>query len=77
MNIYADRWPTLGTREQLSQPFTNILAGADILKGIEKNMSSPDVEAVATLYNVLSATKVSDYGARVAAVYREKPWLKH
>ncbi len=74
MNIYASRWAELGTREDLSNPFTNILAGTKILKGIEANLSAPDVAIVGTLYNALDATKVSDYGARIAAVYKEKPW---
>ena len=76
MNIYAALWPELGTREDLSNPFANILAGAKILKGIEVNLSMPDFATIGTLYNALGATKVSDYGARAAAVYKQKPWLK-
>ena len=32
MNIYASLWPSLGARAELSMPFSNILAGAKILK---------------------------------------------
>jgi soluble lytic murein transglycosylase-like protein len=76
MNINPDLWSDLGTRDQLDQPYNNIAAGAKILKGIVGNLTSPSIEAVATLYNALSATQVSDYGARAAAVYNERPWLK-
>jgi uncharacterized phiE125 gp8 family phage protein len=76
MNINPNFWSDLGTRAQLNEPLNNIVAGAKILKGITENLNSPSVEAVATLYNALSATKVSDYGARAGAIYRSRPWLK-
>lgn len=40
------------------------------------NVDSPSVEVIATLYNALDATKISDYGARAAEIYQERPWLK-
>lgn len=76
MNIHANLWSDLGSRADLSLPFNNIVAGAKILKGIAGNLASPSIEVIATLYNALDATKVSDYGARVAAIYKERPWLK-
>lgn len=77
MNVSVRNWgPALGlSRQDLELPFTNIEAGTKILKGIIANL--PDgapVSAVATLYNSLGATKVTNYGARVAAVYQAKPW---
>lgn len=75
MNIYASLWSALGSRNELNDPLYNIIAGAKILKGIQANLAEPDIVTVATLYNALAATKVSDYGARVAAVYKDKPWL--
>lgn len=76
MNVHAALWSKLGTRKELENPFNNILAGAKILRGIQANLSTPDLATVGTLYNALDATQVSDYGARIAAVYKEKPWLK-
>ena len=76
MNIYSSLWSALGDRKQLEQPLYNIRAAAKILKGIAANLRMPAIARIATLYNALGATQVSNYGARVAAVYREKPWLK-
>jgi hypothetical protein len=76
MNINPALWSDLGTRDQLNEPLNNIVAGAKILRGITVNLRYPSVENVATLYNALSATEVSDYGARAGAVYRDRPWLK-
>lgn len=77
MNVSVGNWgvPLGLSREDLEQPFTNIEAGTKILKGIIANFpAGASVSAVATLYNSLSATKVTNYGARVAAVYEKKPW---
>jgi hypothetical protein len=78
MNVSVTNWGAALhlTREDLEEPFTNIAAGAKILKGIEVNLpANSPISAVATLYNRLNATEVTDYGARVAAVYAKKPWL--
>jgi len=74
MNIYASLWGKLGSRSDLEIPINNITAGAKILKGIIGNLAEPSVAVVATLYNALDATSVSDYGARAAAVYKTRPW---
>jgi hypothetical protein len=53
----------------------NIEAGAGIVAGITANLGGDvDIAKVATLHNNLNATKVSDYGARVAEIYREQLW---
>jgi hypothetical protein len=62
---------------KLERPLANIRAAAKILKGIAANLRAPTIAKIATLYNAMDATQVSNYGARVATVYREKPWLKH
>lgn len=37
--------------------------------------ANASVEEIATLYNNINAKKVSEYGARVKAIYDEKPWV--
>jgi soluble lytic murein transglycosylase-like protein len=75
MNIHAEYWIDLGkTREQLKNIRTNVRLGVYILSEIAHRLKSPSVAKIATLYNNLSADKVSDYGARVTRVYEEKPW---
>ncbi len=77
MNVSEKNWgvPLGLSRQDLEQPFTNIEAGTKILKGIIANLpTGAPISVVATLYNSLSATKVSNYGARVAAVYSTKAW---
>ena len=32
------------------------------------------IDKIATLYNKLGAGQVTNYGARVAAIYKDKPW---
>jgi hypothetical protein len=46
---------------------------SSIIANLPKNAS---IAQIATLYNSHSADEVSDYGARVAKVYEQKPWLK-
>lgn len=77
MNIHTSYWQRLGyRREQLKDATTNIEAGARILKGIISIVERPSVDKVATLYNYLGATEVSQYGARVRSTYLQKPWLE-
>ena len=72
MNIYAKLWGV--SRSDMENPQDNIMMGAKILKGIAGNLANPTVETIATLYNKLSETSVTDYGARSGAVYRSRPW---
>ncbi|WP_374581710.1 NBR1-Ig-like domain-containing protein [Pseudoduganella sp.] len=75
MNVRPDTWAGLGySREDLKNPATNIEAGIRIIKGIADRLDNPSVRGVATLYNSLAKDKVSDYGARVQAIYDSKPW---
>jgi hypothetical protein len=76
MNVHVEFWKGLGyTRDQLrSEPESNIRAGVRILREIRRRMPDASVEAVASVYNFLGAEKVTDYGARVARIYRERLW---
>jgi RHS repeat-associated protein len=78
MNVRTDLWgPRLGyTREQLKNPSTNIMAGAQILQGIMSDLpAGATVAEIATRYNNGRAGVVNDYGARVSQIYRTQPWL--
>ena len=75
MNVRADYWADLGwSRADLQDPAKNIKAGVLMLKRISDRVSQSSVAAIATLYNDLGRTTVTDYGARVEAIYREKTW---
>lgn len=77
MNVHSEYWKGLGkTRDQLKDIRTNVRLGVYILSEIVNRLKYSSVDKIATLYNNLSADKVSDYGARVAKVYQEKPWKK-
>ncbi len=74
MNV-GDAWaPLAGKDTDLLDVRQNIRTGAVLLKRIVDRLPTPSVERVATLYNSLFMEKVSDYGARVANVYRARPW---
>ncbi len=76
MNVHASYWSGLGfSRAQLQNPYYNIKAGALILRGIEVNLGpGASVAQIGTLYNNIYAPVVTNYGARVAEVYRTQPW---
>lgn len=77
MNVHAKYWEDLGySRNDLKDPEKNIEAGVKIIKGIKDRLENPSVEKISTLYQNLSAEKVSDYGARVKEIYEKKPWKK-
>ena len=84
MNVRPSSWrglrnPQTGapyTRKELKKPYNNITAGALILKRISGQLQRPSVTKIATLYNDLSATKVSQYGVRVNQYYHDHPWKK-
>lgn len=77
MNIRAEYWRDLGyTKDKLKDPRLNIRAGIDLVKRIESKVSDASIEKIATLYNDLDARRINDYGARVARIMKEKPWLE-
>lgn len=67
MNINTEYWPELWTTEEMQDISKNIDAAAFLLKRIMERLSPNDmtVRKVATLYNSINATSVTDYGARV------------
>lgn len=57
----------------MKDPDKNIQAGAAMLGMIYSRLPEGhnDVATLATLYNNINATKVSEYGARVTRIYEE------
>jgi peptidoglycan hydrolase-like protein with peptidoglycan-binding domain len=77
MNINPELWRDLGfTGRNASDPATNIEVGARLLSRIRDRLEDPTPEAIGTLYNSLSKDAVTDYGAYVGRLMREKPWSK-
>jgi hypothetical protein len=77
MNINYSYWRKLGvTPEKLNVARYNIEFGVILLSRIRDRIKEPTIAKIATLSNSLAAEKVSDYGARVASLYWEKPWIK-
>lgn len=77
MNIQTEYWKELGySREQLITPRLNIRAGIELVKRIKSLAPNASISEIATLYNGLDAKRINDYGARVARVMKEKPWIK-
>ena len=76
MNINVEYWGNeFGTREQLGDPYTNISAGADMLDKIISNLpDNPPISQIATLYNKLSETTMTNYGARAEEIHTTQPW---
>ncbi|PZQ48716.1 MAG: hypothetical protein DI551_01130 [Micavibrio aeruginosavorus] len=77
MNIHSEYWKDLGySRSDLRDPERNIDAGAKLLKAISERVPNAGIKEVATIYQNLAAEKVSNYGARVEKIYRQKLWEK-
>ena len=76
MNINIDYWgDEFGDRDDMKDPYKNIQAGAAILLGIISNLPrDASIAQIATLYNNLNATVVTDYGMRVQKIYEDEPW---
>jgi peptidoglycan hydrolase-like protein with peptidoglycan-binding domain len=77
MNIQAEYWKELGySRDDLEIPRLNIRAGIELIHRLQLQAPQATIEEIATLYNDLNAKRISDYGARVAKIMKEKPWEK-
>jgi soluble lytic murein transglycosylase-like protein len=77
MNIHYAYWKRLGvTPEKLQVPAYNIEYGVILIRRIQDRIESPNISKIATLYNFIGAERVSSYGARVAAIYHQKPWIR-
>lgn len=77
MNIRYDVWGRLGFSERDFYDATiNVRAGTMLLRRILDRVEDPTLSKVATLYNSLAKDSVTEFGARVAEVYRLKPWAR-
>ena len=77
MNIRPDIWAPLGfAGKDYLVPKKNIRVGVTLIRRIRDRIEGPTIAKIATLYNSLSQDRVTDYGARVAEVYRRKLWEK-
>jgi hypothetical protein len=77
MNIHYRYWRTLGiTKELVNCPYYNIDFGVILLSRIQARIKNPTIAKIASIYNFLGAEKVNNYGARVAIIYFEQPWVK-
>ena len=77
MNIRRDIWAPLGfAGKDYLVPKKNIRVGVTLIRRIRDRIEGPTIAKIATLYNSLSQDRVTDYGARVAKVYRRKLWEK-
>lgn len=75
MNIQSEYWKDLGySRSDLEKSDKNIEAGVELIKRIVRRMPDASVAKVATIYNNLGARKVSDYGARIEKLMKDRPW---
>ncbi len=75
MNVNANYWgDAFGSKAELSMGRINVVSGTEMLRRIQKIAPGAGIAEIATLYNNVNADKVSDYGARVAQIYKDKPW---
>lgn len=76
MNINHEYWgAAFGSRNQLKDPLYNILVAAEFIRRLSRFAGAPsDIERIATLYNLLGARRISNYGKRVGRIYRERLW---
>ncbi len=75
MNINYKYWRKLGvTKELLGCPYYNIVFGVILISRIKARIRNPTPAKVASIYNFLGAEKVDTYGARVARVFKLRPW---
>lgn len=77
MNIHYRYWRKLGvTKELVKCPHYNIEFGVILLSRIKKRIKEPTIAKIASIYNFVGAEKVTDYGARVARIYKIQPWSR-
>jgi len=76
MNIQRNTWAGLiGAKpDELKDRQTNIAAGAALLRRITDRIEDPTPEKIGSVWNYVGREQVSDFGAQVGRVYRERPW---
>lgn len=76
MNVRSGYWKCIGfTRGELKKAKNNITAGVYLIKKLSERVTPYSVEGLASLYQDLGATKVTEYGARVKQIYDKKLWI--
>ena len=60
--------------EALNDPAKNIEAGIVLIKRIGERVKNPTAAKIGSIWNYSGREKVSDMGARIGRVFREKPW---
>lgn len=75
MNVHAAWWRTLFGREYLAVSENNVHAGTFLLQRILTRKPGASTAAVASVYNDTNAAIVSNYGARLARIEREKLFI--
>lgn len=85
MNVSKQRWSEMQTEgKNLFDSSENVDVGTKIIKALQDKIKGVDssklnkesIEKIGTLYNSLYKEKTTDYGARLAKIYKEKPWLE-
>ncbi|MGD1524558.1 hypothetical protein [Vibrio harveyi] len=80
MNVQYKTWQPLADELGFSEwqiqyrVECNVELAALILKRIMYRVESPTLEKVASIYNYIGRENVSDYGARVGQIYKERLW---
>ena len=74
MSLRSDIWEGLGVT-RYSSPRKQIRAAVTLIKRITERLDNPTPERIGTLWNSLSATKVTERGARIGSVYEDEPWI--
>lgn len=76
MSIRSDTWHALGLpRDKAADPETNIRASVSLIRRIADRLEDAAPEKIGTLWNSLAQEKVSERGARIGMIYRDRPWL--
>lgn len=77
MSIRSDIWQGLGLPPgHARDPAVNIAASVRLIRRITDRLERPTPEKIGTLWNSLSQDRVSDRGARIGRVFRERLWEK-
>lgn len=72
------RWtaliPGLTPSDLENNPNANIRATAKVLSEIQERLAFPSIEAIGTLYNGLSYSRITGYGLTLSEYIRDKAW---
>ncbi|MDQ7788746.1 MAG: hypothetical protein RDU41_01685 [Clostridia bacterium] len=74
MSLRADIWGGLGVTRD-SPPRQHIRAAVTLIKRITDRLDHPTPDRIGTLWNSLSARRVTQRGARIGWIYEDQPWL--